>query len=378
VPHHQGVSDLNPAVAVFCISWHSDFLYVTKMNRLSASVRQYDTHAARKGAGTTLPTLLFILLLITSCGGKEKEIPPEEKGEPNVLPEEIVLYREAREAFREWTTLFETTRSFDLPYSRLSRTSLNTLRRDGVVDAASFGRWFTERSNAGLPPFSYTFSRFDILDIEMRDTNEALLTGTFLVEIHASTFESVGTFRLRRQGGRWVLPFAESGDFESSWWQKERQFSTRVIEEGTSTYFARPLDLSFRHPITWDVTARSAVQIPGYSASLPGVELTYVDPSTLLPQAIVRIAVSNVALPDSVLATEEAVDPSLPVFVRREAVSVAQPAPMSGKLTTLADAMNGRTLYILAVVDENSNFQFFAKTFDSIISSILSSKVNTQ
>ncbi|MCZ7555653.1 MAG: hypothetical protein M5R41_04530 [Bacteroidia bacterium] len=329
---------------------------------------------------TAFPFLIAALLALvaTGCGNNEKEIPKEERGEPNVLPEEIVLYREARDAFREWVRVFDAQRSFQSAFGLLSRVSRSRLREEGVNDAAGFERWFVERANAGVPPFSYTFSRFDIIDIEMRDSSEALLTGTFIVQVHSTTFESVGTFRLRRQGGRWVVPFAESGDFEASWWQKERQFSTRVREEGTSTYTAQKLGLSVRYPITWDVSTRGTLGIPGHGSAGAGIELTYIDPTTLLPQAIMRIATLPVPVPDSVFALSGNGGSTDPVVLRRENATVTEGGTLSGKLTILADVLNNRQIAVLAVVDENSSFQFFGQTFESILSSIATSKVTPQ
>lgn len=343
-----------------------EFAYFIRMDRLSRIA--------------AFPFLIaaVLMLVASGCGNDEKEIPKEERGEPNVLPEEIVLYREARDVFREWTQVFDAQRSFQSAFGLLSRASRSRLREEGVSDAAGFERWFMERANAGMPPFSYTFSRFDIIDIEMRDSSEALLTGTFIVQVHSSTFESVGTFRLRRQGGRWVVPFAESGDFESSWWQKERQFSTRVREEGTSTYTAQKLGLSVRYPITWDVSTRSTLGIPGHGSAGAGIELTYIDPTTLLPQAIMRIATLPVAVPDSVLAVSGNGGSTDPVVLRRENATVTEGGTLSGKLMILADVVNNRQIAVLAVVDENSSFQFFGQTFESILSSIATSKVTPQ
>ncbi len=320
-------------------------------------------------------TFALLLILLAGCGGKEKEIPKEERGEPNVLPEEIVLYREARDAFREWTQIFSEDRSFGVAFGRLSRNSRSRLQKDGVSDAASFERWFTERANAGLAPFTYMFSRFDILDIEMRDSTEALLTGTFLVQVHGSTFESVGTFRLRRQGGRWVVPFADGEDFETSWWQKERQFSTRVREEGTSAYVEQKQGVAFRYPITWDVATRSTMNIPSLGSGLNGIELTYVDPVSLLPQAICRIAVLGTPLPDSLLNSTASSESTSPIILRRESSTLSEGSTMNGKLIILADMLNNRQLAVLAVVDEKSSYQFFSQTFESIISSIVTNKV---
>lgn len=316
----------------------------------------------------------FFLLPLAGCGGEEKPIPKEERGEPNILPEEIVLYREAREVFRDWVRLFDDDRSYSEPFRRLSRASRSSLRAQGVNNAEDFANWFRSRLDAGLTPFAYTFTRFDVLDIEMRDSSSALLTATFLVRFHDATFESVGTFRLRREGGAWVVPFTESGDFEGSWWQKERQFTSRIREEGSSTFSSDNLGLSFRYPIGWDVGRETPQAIPGQSATLPGVELSYVDPSSLQTQVLVRVAVFTTTLPDSIAAqTSDPANTSVRVL-RREEATVAAGAAMHGRTFWLADAANSRYILVTAAVGAGAEYRMFSQTIEALVSSIISTK----
>ena len=43
-----------------------------------------------------------------------------------------------------------------------------------------------------------------------------------------------------------VVPFAESSNFESGWWQKEKQFAMRMSEEGLSRITSDSLSLSLK------------------------------------------------------------------------------------------------------------------------------------
>jgi len=337
-----------------------------------------DTYSIQRSFHTRSVLVLCVALLISGCGSESKEIPQEERGEPNVLPEEIILYREAREAFKEWVRLFESPRSYQLPYRRLSAASKTKLRSDGVTDADTFGKWFSGRAAGNEPPFFYIFSRFDILDIEMRDTVEALLTATFLVHVHQSAFESVGTFRLKRQGGVWVVPFAESADYEKAWWQKERNFASRVQEEGLSSYMSEALGLAFRYPITWDVTESSSLRFPSHPAAKPGIELTYVDPVSLQPQAMLRIAAVQAHLSDSVRVDTGANEESSLQLLRSEETVLSEANVMKGKTFWLIDDMNDRYILVMGVVDMHSDYKHFSPTINSILSSIVTSRLSPQ
>ncbi len=171
-------------------------------------------------AGTKRFLLLLIpaLLLLPACGG-ERKVSDAEKGVPNMVPNDLLLYREARTTFKEWMSVFTPSATRGPAFSLLSAKSVRTLKSYGVKSTAGFQRWFDKKADAGKHPFAYNFSRLDIIDIDVTDSNRAVITATFLVQSHDSQLESVGSFFLVRENGSWKVPFAESGEYERLWWQ---------------------------------------------------------------------------------------------------------------------------------------------------------------
>ncbi len=247
-----------------------------------------------------------------------------------------------------------------------------TLRDLGVTDAATFRSWFDKQADAGRTPFSYTFSRFDVLDIELQDSSKALITATFLVHIHQSTFESVGTFSLRRERGAWVVPFAEAGNYESGWWQKEKQFSMRMSEEGLSRISSDSLFLTMKYPLAWDVVSLKHAAVPEQSALLPGIAIHYIDPISLTPVAFVSLAALPTILPDSLKTPPDSSSTAKLRFLRSEKVSIDNGLPVQGELRWIADPANNRMLIFYAGVDISKvNYESFSETFAVIRKSIL-------
>jgi hypothetical protein len=243
-----------------------------------------------------------------------------------------------------------------------------------VTSPETFRSWFDEQSDAGRTPFSYSFSRFDVLDIELRDSNQALITATFLVHLHQSSFESVGTFTLRREGGAWVVPFAESGNFESSWWQKEKQFAMRISEEGLSRIASDSLSLSMKYPIAWDVVSLQRANMPMQAGPLPGMALQYIDPTSLTPVAFVRIAQLPTSLPDSLRAHPDSISHAALRFLRSEQITNDNGVPVQGELRWIADPAHNRILLFYSGVDLSQvSYDSFSQTFAAIRKSIMTS-----
>ncbi|MDT8323922.1 MAG: hypothetical protein RRA94_07430 [Bacteroidota bacterium] len=324
-----------------------------------------------------LTALLFPLLLLPllSCGDGKKEIPKEETGEPNFVPSELQRYREARETFRDWVTLFERPRETGKPFSLLSATSVRRLANAGVGSADAFADWVARQEAGGRAPFIYEFSRFDILDIDIRDSLRAVVTASFLVHRHQNTFESVSSFFLQRENGNWKVPFAESGNYESSWWQKEKNFLTRLREEGMATFQSDSMGITFDYPMTWDITSGVVVDPKTFPARR-GLELQYIDPASLEPAAIIRIAVLPPA--DTAEALAAVIDSSTALSRRSESpVSTEQPIPMQGTLQILAAAGTGRRVAFLTLVANETAYSRFEQTFETIRKSIiLNNEVN--
>lgn len=318
-------------------------------------------------------TIMAVLLLFPSCGHDERAIPKEETGEPNTLPPEMLLYREARDTFIRWSEAFGPEHDADGVYSLLSGSSRRILREKGVGSGEAFASWFAQQSDAGTPPFAYTFSRFDILDIELQDSLRALITATFLVHLPDRNFETVGTFILKRERGAWVVPFAESGNFESSWWQKEKRFATRMSEEGLSRIMSDSLALSMKFPVTWDVLSTRKIALPTQSGILPGIAVQYVDPAAATtPVAFVRVAVLPALLPDSLRVHPDSAAHAPLRYIRSEKVNSDNGLAVQGELRWIADPANNRMLLFYSAVDvSQTDYESFSETFMAIRKSLL-------
>lgn len=317
--------------------------------------------------------LIACLLLVQACGNEQRAIPKEETGEPNSLPAEMLLYREARDTFTRWSETFAPDHDASGAYGLLSASSRRTLRDFGVSSPETFRNWFDQQSDAGRFPFSYTFSRFDVLDIELQDSSRALITATFLVHLHQSSFESVGTFTLRRERGSWVVPFAESGNFESSWWQKEKQFAMRMNDEGFFGIASDSLSLSLKYPVAWDVVSLRRATLPAQPLPLPGIAIQYIDPTSLTPVAFVRIAQLASALPDSLRVHPDSASIAPMRFVRSEKVTNDNGLAVQGELRWIADPAHNRMLLFYSGVDASQvSYDSFSGTFTAIRKSILS------
>lgn len=314
-----------------------------------------------------LPLLLILPFL--SCGDGNKQIPKEESGEPNTVPVELQQYREARNVFRSWVKLFQRPREVDVPFTLLSAASIRRLSRAGVRSADDFGNWIASQEAGGRAPFIYEFSRFDILDIDVRDSARAVVTASFLVHRHQNTFESVSSFFLTRENGGWKVPFAESGNYESSWWQKEKNFLTRLRDEGMATFQSDSLGITFNYPMTWDIASGVPVEIKTLPAQR-GIEMQYIDPASLQPAAIVRIAMlppTTPSPPDSGITRDSSVALSVLSDVP---VTTEHPYRMQGTLQMLSASPDGSRIAFLALVADDAAFARFRQTFQTIRKSI--------
>ncbi|MBR9978215.1 MAG: hypothetical protein KFH87_09020 [Bacteroidetes bacterium] len=315
--------------------------------------------------------LLLATILLVSCGNEIREIPKEETGEPTTLPVEALHYREAREVFMNWIRMFEPGQDPTAQYQLLSAASRRSLREHGISDATAFSTWFLEKRQAGTAPFSYALSRFDVLDIELQDSTRALLTASFLVHRHQNTFESIGTFVLKRETGSWVVPFAERGDYESGWWEKEHGFAMRLQEEGLLRLASDSLSLDLHYPVAWDIVSGSRTTIPPNPSPLPGIEMHYVDPTVLTPVAFVRIAVLSEVLPDSLYADSLSHSDTTLRLLRTERVKHGDGSSLEGEVQRIADTKHNRILLFYTAVDRaHSRYEHFAETFTAMRKSL--------
>ncbi|MCB2204359.1 hypothetical protein KQI65_06375 [bacterium] len=323
--------------------------------------------------GTRILLLVLLLLPFAGCGKGDKAIPKEETGEPNAISPELQLYKDARSTFRDWVTLFQRPRETAGPFRDLSAVSRRRLAARGVKNAKEFADWMQREEDRGRAPFIYEFSRFDILDIDVRDSSKAVITASFLVHRHQNTFESVSSFFLVRENGTWRVPFAESGNFETSWWQKEKNFLSRLREEGMAHYVEDDIGLSFAYPMTWDINDHVSVGFPG-EGTHEGYELQYIDPTTLTPAAIVRIAVltpDGTMITDTLSGSAEADSSRGLIMESRRVVQPEQASPMAGTLQVLRSAEDGRRVLFYTLFAGEGESSRFDQTFKSIRQSII-------
>jgi hypothetical protein len=170
-----------------------------------------------------------------------------------------------------------------------------------------------------------------------------------------------------------VVPFAESGNFESSWWQKEKRFAMRMSEEGLSRIMSDSLALSMKFPVTWDVLSARKTALPTQSGMLPGIALQYVDPAAATtPVAFVRVAVLPVPLPDSLRVRPDSAAHAPLRSIRSEKVTSDNGLAVQGELRWIADPANNRMLLFYSAVDvSQTDYESFSETFMAIRKSLL-------
>jgi hypothetical protein len=310
--------------------------------------------------------MLATLCLCAACG-RTRDIPPEETGTPNVMPREQILYREAQQTFQTWMKHFGQPSGAAPLYDLLTLHSRRKLAEQGAATRDAFATWFENQRGLARAPFFYTFTRIDILDIDVRDTAHALVTASVIVEAPSQKLESVGTFTLLREAGAWKIPFAESGDFERSWWQQDRKFSTLFRDEGLAHFTSRGLGVELLYPVTWDIDDNQRFRVPGESAVQTGVVLSYLNPATNEKEAFIRIWVGP-ALPQ-----EDAVADSSAFIrvLRKEDAQLVETTRASGTLFVLTDQKNARQLRAWgAVTDAAGPFSRYAAIIARIIESI--------
>ena len=252
-------------------------------------------------------------------------------------------------------------------YDCLTLQSRRKLAEQGVGTREAFVAWFENQRGLARAPFFYTFSRIDVLDIDVRDTVRALLTASVVVEVPSQKLESVGTFTLLREAGSWKIPFAESGDFERSWWQQDRKFTALFRDEGLAHFDSRGLGIELLYPVTWDIDDNQRFRVPGESALQTGVELSYLNPATNEKEAFIRIWIGP-ALPP-----EESVPDSSGAIrlLRKEDAQLAEASRAMGAIYILSDTRNARHIRAWgAVIEASGPFDRFSAIIARIIESI--------
>lgn len=302
-----------------------------------------------------------------SCGGK-RQVEPDDLDIPTTLPPEQILYREAKETFERWTTLFQDAADPAGFYTMLTWKSRENLKAQGVVDPSTFAAWFDGQRTAGKEPFVYSFSRIDVLEIDLKDTTRAQMTVTFVVTVEGQQFESSGLFTLNRERGSWKVPFADRGDYIRGWWQKEDNFDVTVREAGISSYASDLLGVEFKYPVAWDINKRTPVKIPFVHEATEGVLLSYQNPSSQKLETIVRIA----ELPEWMVEQQLVADTSIHRLkpLREElTVSITEPNLM-GKMFWLYNPARKRIIAIFGAVDTTvTRYDNYAESINDLVRS---------
>ena len=313
--------------------------------------------------------LLPAMLCVVSCG-KKREIPAEERGSPNTVPLEQVLYREARTLFTQWLKVFSGETSLSTAYDMLTGESRRRLRESAVPGRKEFETWFQNQRHNAAPPFYYRFSRIDILDTDIRDTTSCIITATMLVDVQSQQIESLGSFTLVRERGAWRIPFAESGDWIRSWWQQERRFSSQLKDDGYAGYSSTALGLTLMYPISWDVSESGSFRVPNEPLAQRGVEFSYVDPSTQQKEALIRIWTK----PYDVAPDPDSTGSALR-FLEKYDASVTDATPTAGKAFVYDDRRNSRFVCIYAGVNPSeTTYGNFSAAFTRMVESLASSQ----
>ncbi len=306
--------------------------------------------------------LLFLVLLLSACG-KKREIDPEEVGVPNVTPREQILYREARSTIERWLRIFESETESIEAYALLTYRSRMALKQMGVASKEQFPAWFAKQRVDNRIPFAYRISRLDILDIDFRDTNRAVITASFLIALRDEERETIGSFFLLREHGKWKIPFADQPDFIRAWWQLDKGLSFKVKEEGLENVVSKTLDISFLAPIAWDKVDNATFTVPSVSGQQRGIELSYLDPTTVMRDVLVRIYSQPAPIPDTTQAHFH--------FIDVADASLTEESAYQGKLYRYLKPGGREVLFIFAGTRLGSvPFQQYAQTIKSILESL--------
>ena len=305
------------------------------------------------------------MLLIASCG-KKRNIAPEEIGTPNTMPYEQILFREARATLTAWLKVFSGETPVGVAYDMLTQRSRQRLKDLGVASKKDFETWFQTNRHDARPPFYYRFSRVDILDTDIRDTMRSIVTATMLVDVQSQKIESIGSFILVREHGSWKIPFAESGEWLRSWWEQERAFGSRLKDDGFTDHVSAPLSLEILYPVSWDVSESGAFKVPNEAQAQHGIELSYLNPSTLHKEAIIRIWTK----PHESAAITDSVQTGL-VFIEKYEATITDATSTAGRIYVYDDPRNSRHVYLYAGVNTaETTFANYSSAITKILESL--------
>lgn len=317
-----------------------------------------------------VPSALVVLLclLLLSCGGKRKE-EEDVYAKETKMPMEQVANREARKVFLSWMQAFSDNPKVKESFVHLTPHSTTVLaRKYSITNADQFAQWFQSMRSSDTPPASFTISRIDLYDVYTTETI-ATITAAFRLRIGDNTTDEIGTFFLRKVHGEWRVPFAESTDLQSGWWERQMSMESGSVAEGLTTYRSEELGMQLQYPQTWDLAPPAPLAIPKISQMLRGVELSFTSENESTPNVFIRIArVSMEALSHAIAHDTTA----LGGFILRSTEYLDAPSEhASGKLFVLEDPDAQKYFVIFAGVRMDSEpYKSYHLVIERIVHSI--------
>ncbi len=237
-------------------------------------------------------TYLLISLAIMSCGG-DRNVDQKSSAQTINIPEDQVSYREARKTFSEWISVFSTHDKIENGFNLITSYSKKVLaQKYSVHTADQFSGWFTTLSISENAPFNFYISRIDIQDIFITDSL-ATITAAYQLRERDKTSDEIGSFFLRKKNKIWFVPFAESSDWITSWWERGMSVKALKVEDGFTSYRSNVLGVQISYPQAWDIAYPKLFYMPHLSHAINGIELSYTPENESQPQIYFRMSTLN-------------------------------------------------------------------------------------
>lgn len=313
--------------------------------------------------------LVFLCCGIFACGGK-RNVEEDRYAKSTEIPEEQLSHRQAKKIFLEWISIFASDSKISRGYDLLTEFSKKILAEKYSVHSSNqFVGWFLTLRASETPPFHYSITRIDIVDIFATDSL-ATITATFQVRQGDKTMDEVGTFFLRKNKNEWRIPFAESPDWTLGWWEREMSIESVQLQEGFISYRSETLGIQFIYPQTWDIIYPKDIFIPSVNQSAIGIELSYTSENEIQPHIFVRFAALS---PQATGVHHQQSDStSMSGFVLRSSEPLEQSEDHAmGRAYTLEDPTTQRTVYVLISAPSAAHdLHAYQSVVDRILSSI--------
>ncbi len=313
-------------------------------------------------------TLIIVLVLLSGCGRGKEDGTTTQDGQEG-MPQEQILYREARQVFLSWLGCFGGSGQAGV-HANLSRATQQRLAGIGVRDASGFASWFLSMRESGARPFVFTISHVEILDLDCTDTTRARITASFLLEANGQRRENLGIFTLVREAGLWVVPFGEQQDWEKAWCQLDRQSLPDVDAREMPRHLSQSLDIDFQYPLPWAVTDPATVLLPHEAGPHPGVRVIYTGSGGTEPVAIIAIVNDPAAAGTASQVQSDSLTLGFQTALS-EAAGMTDGGRFDGRLIRLINPSRGAGLIVFAGVNPRmAAYANYSQVIDAVLSSI--------